>query len=77
MATSDQQKKYQRRWREKAAKIKSLTKQIDTSVAALEKLPKCEACQKIPAKRCMCTHAHKALNETTEIARCVLEQLEH
>lgn len=79
---SDRQKTYQRRWRDKRAKIKRFIQEIDEGIAALERLPKCADCAAESARLkrsvvCHHTSARRLLNEQVEMARCQLEQLDH
>lgn len=69
------QKIYNQRHREKKAKIKAFSRQLDDGVNALEKLPKCPAC----GAGVHCAHTperHKLLQEI-ELVRAQLEQVEH
>ncbi len=53
MATSERQKIYNQRYRDKQVKIKKLCQQLDVAVVVLEKLPKCAECV---AARLACSH---------------------
>ena len=77
MATSERQKIYNQRYREKQAKIKRLARQLDDAVVAMEKLPKCSACRRVDDQRCDHTGERRERVEAAELARNQLQQLEH
>ena len=76
MKTSERQRGYNKKWRDKQAKIKKLGQELDAMVAAMEKLPRCTACE---SAQVACGHTkarHQAL-ELIEIHRGWLRDLEH
>jgi len=76
MATSERQKLYNQRYRDKQAKIRRFCKEMDAGVVALEKLPKCPDCADKPVA-CDHTPERRGLIKEIEMARAQLEQLEH
>jgi hypothetical protein len=82
MATSEQQKRYARRYREKRKKIASFALQLDRAVASMEKLPSCPECLKEAAQtgqRPECLHSpeRRRWNEEAQLARSQLQELDH
>lgn len=75
MATTDRQKFYNQRYREKRAKIQGLSRELDRQVLALEHLPKYAACG--PATLCEHTSDRRNQLQTVELVRARLQALEH
>ena len=73
--TSENQKRYNQRYREKQSKIKKFSKQLDVAVEEMETLAKCQTCAAMPGQACTHTPARKALAATTEHVRSALQQL--
>jgi hypothetical protein len=73
---AERQKIYNRRAREKKAMIKRISRELDAAIEALERLPKCCACQS-PGAQCDHTTQRKLYTIEAAIARSQLAEAEY
>jgi hypothetical protein len=80
MPTSERQKAYNQKAREKKSKIKALSKELDDLVMQMEKLKHCERClcgNGYGHNQCTHTPARKRLEKELSITRTKLAEIDH